>query len=202
MIIYSCTAGGRQSPHARTGEKLLYVFFFVKTRPEDDRMNGRIHVTDCSSPVVNKYTKNQSYGRGTIYWLILPILRGCKPPSIRCSHHCAHYALKIRYFVKNINLRISLHHTEKFIFWRSNGSSVYFTTLAGTDRSPNARELLISVMQVHIAATAAVGSNSITKLLFLKYILLECTKYLPVAFRKSARHLRSFNKMVGYAPYA
>jgi len=97
------------------------------------------------------------------------------------------------------NLRISLHHTESFTFWRSNGSSAYFKTLSGTERSQNARRFIISDLQVHFAATAVA---SITKLLFLKYILVEFTEYLPIAFRKPARHLRSFNKMVGYAPYA
>jgi len=43
-------------------------------------------------------------------------------------------------------LQILVHHTEKFTFWRSNGSSVYFKTFAGTERSPNARELLLSLI--------------------------------------------------------
>jgi len=38
LIIYSCTADGRQSPHARTGEK---IFFFVKKSPEDYLTNCR-----------------------------------------------------------------------------------------------------------------------------------------------------------------
>jgi hypothetical protein len=53
---------------------------------------------------------------------------------------------------------------------------------------------------VHIAATAAISSNSIKKLLFPKYILVEFTKYLTIAFRTSARHLCNLNRMVGYSP--
>jgi hypothetical protein len=56
--------------------------------------------------------------------------------------------------------------------------------------------LLISDIHVHNAATAADSNNSIKKLLFLEYILVEFTKYLPTAFRKSARHLRSFKKII------
>jgi hypothetical protein len=60
--------------------------------------------------------------------------------------------------------------------------------------------LLVSGLHVHIAATAAIISNSIKKLLFPKYIRVEFTKYLPIAFGTSARHLRNFNKMLGYSP--
>ena len=106
--------------------KSNYIFLYKNTAWRWPHERSK-YVTDCPSPVVKKYIDNQS-GRRTIYWLILPILQCCKPSNIRCSHHCAQYVLKIKNCVQNINLRISLHHTENFTFWRGNGSSVYFNT--------------------------------------------------------------------------